>query len=65
MGSEPWEDETARPLELSPSGATSVAMAPGSLMSPAKAGLPVILRWLPTARKALAVGQKMSRAKAG
>ena len=40
-------------------------MAPGSLMSLAKAGLPVILRWLPTARKALAVGQKMLPAKAG
>ena len=40
MASEPWEDEIARGLELSPSGAASVAMAPGRPMSPAKAGLP-------------------------
>jgi hypothetical protein len=34
MASEPWEDEMARGLESSPSGVTSVAMAPASLMSP-------------------------------
>jgi hypothetical protein len=59
MASEPWEDEMVW-LELSPSGATSVTVNFREPDVANKRGLPVISHWLPTARKTLAVGQKMS-----
>jgi len=58
------EDEIVRALELSSSGTASVTVAPGGLMS-SLAGLPSDLALLPTAQKSLAMGQKMSPAKAG